>query len=75
MVLFMLGLLFIIPLSGYLQETDRFWGEAWPQQLHELSSHVLMVAVVIHVASVLFIQHRTGIALVEPMLTGKRNER
>lgn len=73
MVFFMLFLLALVAFSGWLQETDRYWGEEWPQRLHEWSANVLMGAVVVHVLAVIIIQQRTGVPLIKPMITGKRS--
>lgn len=73
MVLSMLFLLALVAFSGWLQETDRYWGEEWPQLLHEWSANLLMAAVVIHILAVLIIQKHTGVALIKPMITGHRS--
>ena len=75
MVFLMLFLLALVAFSGWLQETDSYWGELWPQLLHEWSANLLMAAVVVHVAAVIYIEQRSGVALVQPMITGERCEK
>lgn len=72
MVLFLLLMLVMTAASGWLQETDAFWGEEWPQRLHEVLADVVMVAVVVHVFAVVLMQRLTGKALIKTMVTGKR---
>ncbi|MES2918434.1 MAG: cytochrome b/b6 domain-containing protein [Pseudomonadota bacterium] len=72
MILFMLLMLLVTGVSGWLQDTDAFWGEEWVQTLHEGSADAMMVAVVVHVLAVLLMQRLTGVALVRAMVTGRR---
>ncbi len=72
MILFLLFMLLVTVLSGWMQELDAFWGEEWPQRLHEYAADAVMVAVVVHVAAVLLMQRLTGVALIRTMITGRR---
>ncbi len=72
MIIFLLFMLFLTALSGWMRGLDMFWGEGWVQLFHEYSAHVLQASVVIHVVAVLITQKLTGIALIMPMITGKR---
>lgn len=72
MILFLLLMLVVTAVSGWLQETDALWGEEWVQRLHELSADAVMVAVVVHVVAVLVMQRLTGRALVKAMVTGRQ---
>ena len=65
-----LGLL-VTGFSGWLQETDRYWGEQWVQLLHEWSANLVMAAVVVHIAAVVWIQWRFKLPLVKAMLFGR----
>lgn len=67
MVLFLLGGLLVTAVSGWMQELDAFWGEDWVQNLHVWSANAVMVAVVVHVAAVLVIQHKYRVALLRGM--------
>ena len=68
MVVFLWTGLLVVGISGWLQETDMFWGEDWVQLLHEWSANVVMAAVLIHVAAVGLIQHRYRLPLIQAML-------
>lgn len=72
MVIFMLLLLVTVCVSGYLQTTDAFWGEEWPQVLHEWAANLMLAAVGVHVVAVVVIQKMTQIPLIKPMITGIR---
>lgn len=75
MILLMLVLLATAVISGWMQTTGRWWGEAWVQELHECASHVLLIAAGVHVAAVLLMQRISGVALVRAMLCGVREKR
>jgi cytochrome b len=72
MVIFLLSLLVLVTLSGWMQTLDAFWGEEWVQQLHEISADITMIAVVIHVSAVVLMQILTQIPLIQTMVTGRR---
>lgn len=72
MILFLLLMLVVTAVSGWLQDTDAFWGEEWVQRLHELSADAVMVAVVVHVLAVFLMQRLTGVPLLRTMITGRR---
>lgn len=71
MALFLWGGLAICVISGHLQETDMFWGEDWPELLHETTADLIIGAVVIHVAAIITLQNLTGRSLIKAMITGK----
>jgi cytochrome b len=60
----------VICLSGWLMTTDRFWGLAWPENLHEFAVTWAEVSVVLHIAAVLFESRRTRVNLPRAMVTG-----
>lgn len=72
MILFLLAMLLVTAFSGWLQETDAFWGEEWVQRLHAWSADAVMVAVVVHVLAVLVMPRLTGVPLLRAMITGRR---
>jgi cytochrome b len=71
MILFLLSMLMVTAVSGWMQELDRFWGEDWVQDLHEISASVVMVAVVLHVLAVLFMSWLMHRPLLRAMISGK----
>lgn len=72
MVILLLTLLIVISLSGWMQTWDRFWGEEWLEEIHELAANITLFLVGIHVAAVVIMTKVTGIPLLRTMLTGKR---
>lgn len=68
MVVFLWAGLLIVGISGWLQETDQFWGEDWVQLLHEWSADIVMIAVTFHVAAVLLIQWKYRLPLIRNMI-------
>lgn len=72
MILLMLALLATTAISGWMQGLDRFWGEDWVEDLHEISANILMIAVVIHVGAVLVMSRISRLRLVRTMLFGWR---
>lgn len=72
MVILLLFLLAVISLSGWMQTWDRFWGEDWLEEVHEIAANFTMILVGIHVAAVVIMTKVTGIPLLRTMLTGKR---
>jgi cytochrome b len=59
-------------ISGWLSETDRFFGVSWVEDLHSYSADLLIVLIVFHVVGVLAssLQHREN--LVRAMITGRK---
>ena len=66
-LLFSIGL---ICLSGYLMTTDMFWGEEWPEELHEIAVTWVELSAGLHIAAVLFESIRTKVNLPRAMVTG-----
>lgn len=72
MVILLMLLMAVISISGWLQTLDYFWGEAWPHDIHQYAADSLMLAALVHIAAVFYQQRKTNVALILPMLTGKR---
>ena len=73
MIFTLMGLISLLGFTGYLMENvDFFWGSDFMEDFHELLANITMLAVVLHVSSVLVIQKWTGTQLVKPMWKGKR---
>lgn len=70
MILALLTLTLATGITGWLQELDAFWGEEWPQTLHEWLANGLLMAAGVHVAAVMLIQWRFGLPLVRSMWRG-----
>lgn len=58
--------------TGWLFTTDRFWGEAWLEELHGLLGHAFLPLLALHVAGAIHAsrQHREN--LVAAMLHGRK---
>jgi cytochrome b len=62
-------------LTGWLYTTDRFWGDARMESLHNWCSNGLIALIAIHIAGALFSSRRHRENLVKAMFTGwKRGE-
>ncbi|MET0378763.1 MAG: cytochrome b/b6 domain-containing protein [Spongiibacteraceae bacterium] len=72
MIFFLLSLLALTAVSGWMQGLDRFWGEDWVEQLHEYTATTLMVAVVLHVGAVILMSRFSGLSLIRTMISGRR---
>ena len=72
MVLFLMFMLAVVTLSGWMLTWDAFWGEAWLEDVHELAANITMIAVVVHVSAVVIMGRILGISLIRAMITGKR---
>ncbi len=72
MVLALLSTLVIITISGFLSETDRFFGVEWVSSLHGASASLLLGLITCHLLGVLAasLLHRENLVLA--MLTGTK---
>ena len=61
-----------ICVSGWLYTTERFWGVAWVENLHEGLTYFLMVLVALHIGGVIFSSLRHGENLVAAMIHGHK---
>jgi cytochrome b len=58
--------------SGWLSETDRFFGVAWLEDLHRASANLLIALMVFHVIGVILSSLMHGENLVLAMVTGRK---
>jgi len=70
MMLALWALILALGVSGFLMDTDRYFGEEWLEELHELFSEILMGAVSLHVLAALYESQRHHENLVRSMITG-----
>jgi len=72
MVLALLATLATVTVSGWMSETDRFFGVEWVSQLHRLSTDVLVGLIGCHLLGVLVasVLHREN--LIVAMITGRK---
>lgn len=72
MILMMLAM-FGLGVTGYMmEEIDRFWGEDWVEDLHEIIANTLMALVGLHITAAIVASIRLGENLPLSMVTGKR---
>ncbi len=61
-------------ISGYLMNTDQFWGDETVEAVHEILANSLMVLVGLHVLAALLMSHIEKTNLVRAMITGKKQQ-
>jgi cytochrome b len=72
MIVALLVMLLLISASGWLASTDRYWGIAWVQDLHEALADALVVLALLHVGGVVYSSLRHRENLVGAMVTGRK---
>ncbi len=72
MIVALLALLVVVGGSGWLSETNAYFGVPWVDHLHHVSAHLLLVLVGLHLAGVVMSSwlHREN--LVRAMVTGRK---
>jgi cytochrome b len=75
MMLALMALVLALGLSGFLQTTDAFWGEAWLQELHAVLASALIGLATVHAAAAIIIGRLEGVSLVGAMITGVKRAR
>ena len=72
MILLLMATVMTAGISGWMSETDRFFGVSWVEDLHAYAADLLIVLVVFHVAGVILSSalHREN--LVRAMITGRK---
>lgn len=72
MIILLLVMLIVVAGSGWMTETDRWFGVPWVDHLHHLSAHLLLALIGVHVLGVVVssVLHREN--LVRAMITGRK---
>ena len=70
MMLALITLVLGLGLTGFLQTTDRFWGEEWLQETHALLGDALMALAALHVIAAIVMSRLERTNLVAAMITG-----
>lgn len=74
MVISLMTIIVCLGVTGYmLEEVDLFFGSEWLEELHEVLAEALQIMIFVHVAAVIIMQRFTGLSLIKPMITGKRD--
>lgn len=71
MVLFLWTGILVTGVSGWLQTTDAYWGEEWPQVLHRYAADTVTVAAALHVTAVLVMGRVSRKPLIRAMISGR----
>lgn len=66
-------LIIALAVTGWLMETDSFWGEEWLENLHEVFAYVLLACSFLHVIAVFAMSMKHGENLAKAMITGKKS--
>jgi cytochrome b len=72
MILALLGLVLVASFSGWLSQTDRFFGVFWVEAIHAGSANLLIGLVVLHVLGVIISSLLHGENLIRAMFTGRK---
>lgn len=67
----MWSLIALLCISGWLSQTDAFWGKAWPINLHALFAYSLMGLVSVHLVAVMMMSRLSKRNLVKQMVVGQ----
>ena len=70
MMLVLMALVLALGVTGFLQTTDRFWGDEALQEVHELLGNALIAAAGLHAAAALVMGRLERTRLVRAMVTG-----
>lgn len=72
MALLLWALLLGLGLTGWLSQTDAYWGEEWLTDTHEWLADALQACVLIHLAGVIVMSRLQRESLVKAMITGRK---
>jgi cytochrome b len=72
MILLLLAMVATAGISGWLSQTDRFFGIAWVEDLHRASANALIALIAFHVAGVVFSSVMHSENLMRAMITGRK---
>jgi cytochrome b len=72
MILLLLAMLVLVAGSGWMTETDRWFGVPWVDHLHHISAKLLLLLIGVHVAGVVVSSWMHRENLVRAMITGRK---
>lgn len=75
MMLTLLAIVLLLGLTGFLQTTDRFWGEEWLMEMHEAFASALMLFAGVHAAAAILMSRIERTNLIMAMVTGVKVRR
>jgi cytochrome b len=74
MILFLLGMVAGISITGWMMTTDYGWGLEWLEELHEGLVNITLAAVAAHVFAALYESVRHGENLIMSMIDGYKRK-
>jgi cytochrome b len=72
MMIALMALVLSLGLTGFLQTTDRFWGDEWLQDLHEVLADGLIAMAGLHAVAAILMGRLERVTLVRAMITGTK---
>jgi cytochrome b len=72
MIVLLLALVLVTAFSGWLSETDRFFGVGWVEAIHAGGANLLIGLIVLHVGGVILSSLMHGENLIRAMFTGRK---
>ncbi|MGP8305575.1 cytochrome b/b6 domain-containing protein [Vibrio sp. YIC-376] len=66
--------LIVTGISGYMMETDLFWGEDWVEAIHETAVNTTFFCVCVHIGAVIIMSRITGRSYLRNMLPSKQGK-
>ena len=72
MVLALIAAISAICATGYMMETNMFWGVDWVEEVHEFAANATLILIVLHIGGVIFASMEHGENLVRAIVTGKK---
>lgn len=72
MMLWLMALVLVLGVTGWMQGLDAFWGEEWLQEVHETVANVLLISAGIHAAAALIMGRLERTRLLKAMVTGTK---
>ena len=72
MILVLLAAMALTAFTGWLENTDSYYGVAWVQDSHSYAAHAMLVLVALHVGGVILASLRHRENLVRAMVTGRK---
>jgi cytochrome b len=72
MIVLMFVLVLVTAFSGWLSETDRFFGVGWVEAVHAGGANLMIGLIVLHVGGVILSSFMHGENLIRAMFTGRK---
>lgn len=73
MIWSMWGSVLVAGTSGFMMETDQYWGEDWIKLVHHGAVNVSFLCVCLHICAVIIMSRITGRSYLRNMLPKRKN--